>query len=46
MVSELGGAASVDGGTYRPGVTGRLLAIGASDAVAAAVGTRLVGVVV
>ena len=46
MVSELGGATSVDGGTYRPGVTGRLLAIGASDAVAAAVGTRLVGVVV
>ena len=43
MVTELGGAAVVGNRTYRPGVTGPLLAIGASDAVAAAIGAGLSG---
>lgn len=43
MVTELGGAASVDGQVYRPGVTGRMLAIGASAAVAETVRGSLSG---
>ncbi len=42
LVAELGGAASVDGRAYRPGVTGRMLAVGASADVVGAVG-RLSG---
>lgn len=38
MVAEVGGTASVDGGPYRPGITGRMLAVGSSTAVVGAVG--------
>jgi len=41
MVAELGGAASVDGRAYRAGVTGRLLTVGASDALGRLLATRL-----
>lgn len=41
LVTELGGTASVDGRAYHPGVTGRLLSVGASAAIAEAVGTGL-----
>lgn len=41
LVTELGGTASVDGRPYTPGVTGRLLAVGASAGIADQTGTGL-----
>ncbi|MFP5415685.1 MAG: inositol monophosphatase family protein [Actinomycetes bacterium] len=41
LVAEVGGAALVAGRPYAPGVRGRMLAVGASDAVASAIDARL-----
>lgn len=41
LVGELGGAARVDGRPYAPGIGGRMLSVGRSDAVVAQMGTAL-----